>query len=123
MSIDPNTLLAITGVITAIGGGIATLQQVSRSFKKRREAYRRAIIDQAKEEMDLVKQLLEVKIAKIEVELENQKESVSKDLEHLKDSYSNEIQSLGEQIRSLRLDLQSQHSSLVSLLTRLVDNR
>ncbi len=121
MIINSDTILAATAVLTTVGGAWATVRKSITSFNKRRAIYRQSILDQAKQEMNLVKQGLEAKIKEVEIELENQKEAVSKDIGHMKFTYNSEIKMLGQRIEELRQDLLSQHSSLVSLLTKLVD--
>jgi len=123
MVVDGNTVMQAAGAITALGGAWAVIQKVSNSFKRRKALHRQEILKEAREEIESVAQKLEAKINKLENELEIQKESVSKDLEHFKDSYKAEIETIGRQISELRRDLAEQHSSLLTLLTKLVDSR
>ncbi len=123
MVIDSSTILTTAAAVTAIGGAVATIQHIYMNFKRKREHYRQSIVDQAKNELDLMRQSLEIKINNLEAELESQKESVAKDLGFLKETYSNEIKGLAEKIENLRSDLSTQHAGLVALLTRLVDSR
>jgi len=123
MTISNDTIVAATGAIAALGTVWAIIQGISHGLKRRKAAYRQAIIDEAKAEMELVKLLLEEKIRKLEVELETQKQSVQREMAHMGELYNAEIKVLGEKIENLRIDLQAQHANLVGLLTRLVDAR
>jgi hypothetical protein len=122
MVVDISTLFeGAGGAITAVGGLWAGWRHIRYSLQAKKDKYRQDIIDQAKEEMTKIKVVLENKIKVVEIELQTQKESVSKDLSHLKEGYSSEVKILGQRIEELRQDLAVQHGSLVALLTRLVD--
>jgi hypothetical protein len=124
MVIDISTVFeGAGGAITACGGLWAGYRHIRYSMQAKKDKYRQDIIDQAKEEMAKIKVGLENRIKVVEIELQTQKESVSKDLSHLKDSYTSEVKILGQRIEELRQDLVSQHSSLVALLTKLVDSK
>ena len=123
MIVDMSTILTTAGSVTVLGGAFATIQKVLNTFKKKRSAYREAILYQAKEDMSLVKQGLELKIENLEEELKDQKESVSKDLGYMKESYSEKIENLSNKIDELKKDLSDSHNNLVLLITRIVDNK
>ena len=63
MQIDISTAFeGLGGAVTAICGIYAAVRRVSKGYKSRKEAYRQGILDQAKSEMDKVKEELENKI-------------------------------------------------------------
>ena len=62
-------------------------------------------------------------ILDLKLELDTQKENVSRDLGHLREVYNAEIKVLGEKIENLRQDISQQHQALVGLLTKLVDSK
>lgn len=123
MQLDSNSVLegfaAITTVVGGVYAGISYLLSTSRIKK---ESYRKSIIDEANIEMAKIKFKLEEKIKALEIELDNQKENISKDIGHLKEVYNAEIKVLADKIDSLREDIQSQHTSMISLLTKLVNS-
>ena len=120
--LDPNILLAgATGFITVIGAAYTTIKKWILHSKNQKEQYKQDIMKQVRSEANKIRVELEEKIEKVEVELETQKESIYKDLGFLKDSHNAEIRNLSGKIQELRDDLQTQHSQLVALLTRLVD--
>ena len=124
MQIDISTAFeGLGGAVTAIGGIYAALRHLKYSSQNKKNNYRNQILEEGKAEIDKVKEQLEERIRLLEVELKNQKESVSKDFSHLKEVYNQEIRVLGEKIESLRTDLAAQHSNMVALLTKLVDNK
>lgn len=121
---DLTTATGITAaVVTAVGGIYTSYRHVTLGMAIKREKYKEDILNQAKGEMSRIEDKFEEKIKKIEIELESQKLSVSKDLGHMREIYNAEIKTLGEKIDDLRSDLQDQHQSMVALLTRLVNSK
>jgi hypothetical protein len=124
MTIDLNTAIAgITGIVTGLGGIYTGFKHLKASSNRKKEAYKESILCQASQDMEKIRLGLEEKIKIIEIELENQKQNVSKDFEHFKDTHNAEVKVLGEKIESLRQDLSQQHQALVNLLTKLIDSR
>lgn len=123
---DINNLNVVFGVaagaVSAFGGIWAAYRHVVTSNKKKRKAEKDAILEQARSEMAKIEATLNEKIEDLETELQNQKESLSKDLSHLKEVYNAEIRVLADKIDDLRKDLSEQHSSMVALLTKLINN-
>lgn len=123
LATDLNLLAELGTGVAAVGGAVLTIQRIFSNIKKKKDAYRKAILIEAKKELENVRDDLEAKIKQLEIELHNQKESVSKDLAHLKENYTTEIKALGEKIENLRQDLTLAHQSLVTLLTQLVNKK
>lgn len=124
MTIDVTTALEAAGAaVTAIGGVYGLIRHVVASSRRKKEEYRDSILKRAKEEMSRIEAELEEKIKDLKAELEAQKESVSKDLSHLKEIYNAEIKTLGEKIDELRSSLQEHQTSMVALLTKLVNSK
>lgn len=114
------TLEAIASFVAVTGGLYSAYRHISLTLKIKKENERKAILDQARSELDKVSSHLNEKIKDLEIELALAKENITKDFIHMKEIYSAEINELGNKIESLRQDLQSQHSQMVELLTRLV---
>jgi predicted DsbA family dithiol-disulfide isomerase len=124
MVIDVGTAVGIlAGAVSVAGGCFEGYRRLTTASKRKKEIYRQAIIDQASEEMGKVKRELEEKIEHLEEELKDQKANISKDLSHMREIYNAEISVLSEKIDSLRRDLADQHTSMVGLLTKLVNTR
>lgn len=124
MQIDLSTAAEVVGgAVTAVGGIFTLIKQVVASSKKKDEHYKQMILNQASDKIQQVKWELEERINKLEVELTNQKEVVSKDIGWLKESYANEFKNLAEKINDMRSQLNQQHQSLVTLLTDLVNKQ
>lgn len=123
LTTDLNLLVELGAGVATVGGAVLTVMRIFSNIKKKKDAYRRSILSEAKRELENVKDDLEAKIKQLEIELHSQKESVSKDLAHLKENYSFEIKALGDKIENLRQDLTLAHQSLVTLLTQLVNKR
>ena len=109
------------GLVTAVGGIYAGVKRLTANSKKKKEEYRKSILKEATEGVELVKMALEVKIDKIESDLKIQKDSVAKDLGFLRATYNAEVAGLANKIEELREQLNSQHSQLIQLLTKLID--
>lgn len=122
--IDQNSLIEASSGIVAIVGGLYTgIRRLRSSSKAKKIQEREEILLKAMEGADKIREELETKIKIIEMELKNQKESMSKELHAMRDSYNSEIRILGQRIQELKEDLSQQHQSLVGLLTTLVNSR
>lgn len=111
------------GTITAVGGAYSLIRHMFYAAKSKKEQYKQDILKEAKEELSKVELSLNERIKSLEIELDNHKDNISKDLEHMREVYNAEIKVLGSKIDDLRQDLQAQHSSMVALLTKLVNSR
>jgi predicted RNase H-like nuclease (RuvC/YqgF family) len=131
-SIELSTILSLAGAITTVGIAWLTLRKIGKDFRKDRELEAAKIIQVAKEadyklksDLDGIRLVsyneLNTKIAALEARLDNLEQSVEKDLLHVRETFNGEIRNLGEKIEDLRADLQSQHSQLVGLLTKMID--
>jgi hypothetical protein len=121
MQFDVPTMVEALGSLVAVIGGLyTTYRHISLSLKIKKENEKQAILDEAKTELDKVSIELNEKIKDLEIELALAKENITKDFVHMKEIYSAEINELGSKIEALRQDLQSQHSQMIELLTRLV---
>ena len=116
-----NPAFPTLGLITAILTAWYTGQKVVREYRKFRKASTDKILDEAKEYSHSVKDKLEAKITLLEVELNNLKSSVASDILHIKEVQANEIRGLSDKIENLREELRNGHSSLIALLTQLVN--
>lgn len=122
--IIPWTALEATGTaIATFLGAAKAISHMAHKSKAKRESYSQEILDQAKTEMEKIEQDLEVKIKRLEIELEAQKLSVSKEFSYFKQAHNTEIKALAEKIESLRQDISQQHQALVGLLTKLVNTK
>ena len=118
-----STAEAIGGAATAIGSTWAAIKHLKYNRKSKKEKERQEILDTAHEAMSKIEVKLNGRINKLEIELEAQKLSVSRDLDHVKEIYNAEIRNLADKIDSLRQDLGEQHSNMVALLTKLVGSK
>jgi len=122
--IDLNSFLeALAAAITALGGGYTLIRSLWSRHKANKGAYRQEILKEAKEEAEKFKSGLEAKIKDLEVEFKARQDDLEKDLINTKTIYNSEIKLLGQRIQELRQDIQVQHTSLVNLLTKLVNSK
>ena len=116
-----NSVLAPSGILS----GAATLwyygRKVLKEMKKSKEESASKILEEAKQFDKEIKEKLEARIDLLENQLHNLEENVSKDLNHIKETQASEIKNLASKIDELREELRTGHSSLIQLLTRLVD--
>lgn len=122
-SISMGTIIAISGAVTAIGGAYLTMRSIQKDNEKSKEIQAAKILQDAKEEDALLKASLESRISILETSLKNLETSTQKDLEHIRVTQEGEIKHLGERIESLREELRQQHGQLLSLLSKLIDNK
>ena len=124
MAYDLSTILASSAAaITAFSSVWVGLRHIKYSIQSKRDKECQAILDRANEELDKVEAKLGEKIRLLQEELKTHKENLDKDMNHMREIYDGELKNLGNKIDELRKDLSDQHSSMVALLTRLVETR
>lgn len=123
VTMDLNTIGAVCGIFTVVGGAVLTWQKIARNIAKSKKSRDAAILQEAKEAISKVKIELEAGIKANSQELENLKANVDKDLSHLRETYNGEIRNLGQKIEDLRSELRNQHGQLVQLLSKMIENR
>lgn len=102
---------------------IISLQKITKNIKKDRDEREARILQHAKEEDSFLKAKLEARIEKIDAKLQNLELNINKDMTHMRQSYESEIRSLGEKIELLRDELNTRHSSLIELLTKIIGKK
>ena len=116
-----SSVLAPSGILS----GAATLwyygRKILKEIKKSKEESASKILEEAKQFDKEIKEKLEARIDLLENQLHNLEENVSKDINHIKETQASEIKNLASKIDELREELRTGHSSLIQLLTRLVD--
>lgn len=118
-----NAMLPTAGVIITLGTAWLTVKKVAKDAKKDKKEFEAEILQKAKEEIALKEKDLQAKIEAAETRIENLEKSVEKDLAHLRETYNGEIRNLAAKIEDLRSDLRNQHTQMVSLLTKMIDNK
>lgn len=134
MALDQGTIWALLGG----AGGLLTcmyyMQSIVKNFKHDKEAFKAAILQEAKEaiakekaeilaERKVIHAELQNQIKSLENDLDNHKDNVQKDLSHIRETYNGEIRTLGDKIEDLRVELRNQHGQLVGLLSEMIKNR
>ncbi len=112
---------ALAEPIGTISGAVYALYRVSHKLKKDREHENAKILQEAKESVAATKLELDNDIEALKVEIQTLKSSTATELAHIKETNNNEIASLAEKIQLLRDDLRTQHVSLMTLVTKLID--
>lgn len=122
MEVTWEAILAVAGAVTVIGGSWLTIRKIQKDADASKKALSDEILKAAKEE--LVKKELELqsKLDKLNIRVETLEDSVEKDLQHLRETYNGEIRNLGQKIEDLRSELRNQHTQMVGLLTKMIDN-
>ncbi len=123
MELNTQGFIGLAGFITAGCTAIYHIYKIRKVFTADRQEFRQSILDEAKSIGDRSSRELENKIESVESDLENLKYSTQKDVQHLKETYTNEIKNLSERIENLREEIRAGHSSMVTLLTALVEKR
>jgi chromosome segregation ATPase len=117
-----STLLPTAGVLITLGSLYLTVRKIQKDGDKAKKEQAAEILQAAKEEIALKDKDLSAKLAALDTRIETLESSVEKDLQHLRETYNGEIRNLGQKIEDLRSELRNQHTQMVSLLTKMIDN-
>lgn len=127
MVLEWQTVLSVFGGISTIVGTYFVIMRIRLSNKqekqKEKDTEKAAILQTVKEEIAAFVSDLEGKINLLKSDTQNLEENTGKDLQHLKETYNGEIKDLGQKIENLRSDLRHQHTQMIQLLTKLIDNK
>jgi prefoldin subunit 5 len=118
-----NAMLPTAGVIITLGTAWLTVRKIAKDAEKTKKEHAAEILQQAKEEIALKERDLQAKIDAAQTRIETLERSVEKDLAHLRETYNGEIKNLAAKIEDLRGDLRNQHTQMVSLLTKMINNK
>ncbi len=119
---DISAMLPAAGVIITLGSAYLTIRKIQKDAEKTKKEQAAEILQKAKEEMALKSKDMEAKILSAEDRIDALEKSVEKDLAHLRETYNGEIRNLGQKIEDLRSELRGQHTQMVTLLTKMIDN-
>lgn len=115
--------LEITGLIGAVMAAWTLPWKISRDMRKEREAEAAKVLQAAKENDSKVRAEFEAKVNLLELEVQNLKHDVDKDLAHIKETYNGALANLGQKIEDLRDELRQHHTNLLSLLTKMAQDK
>jgi hypothetical protein len=116
-----NLILAPLGVVSAVFTTWYSILEVKKQLAKSHKITADKILQEAREQTELVKTHLESKINTLELEVSNLKSNIERDFLNLKETHSVELKNLSEKIELLREELKDQSKNVLNLLTRLVD--
>lgn len=122
MEITWEAILAVSGAISAIGGAWMTVRKIAKNAEDEKKRHAAEILQIAKEEISEKEKEIKAKIEALDTRIETLEHSVDKDLQHMRETYNSEIRNLGQKIEDLRSELRNQHTQMVSLLTKMIDN-
>ena len=122
MEITWEAILAVAGAITVIGGSWLTVRKIQQGADASKKALSEEILKAAREELAVKEKDLQARLNQLDTRIETLETSVDKDLQHLRETYNGEIRNLGQKIEDLRSELRNQHTQMVSLLTKMIDN-
>lgn len=117
-----SAMLPTAGVIITLGTAYLTVRKIQKDADKTKKENAAEILQQAKEEIALKEKDLGAKLAALDARIDTLETSVDKDLQHLRETYNGEIRNLGQKIEDLRSELRNQHTQMVTLLTKMIDN-
>lgn len=122
MEVTMEAVLAVAGAISVIGGAWLTVRKVTKDSETQKKEQAEAILKTAREELAAKEMALQARLNALDTRIETLESSVDKDLQHLRETYNGEIRNLGQKIEDLRSELRNQHTQMVSLLTKMIDN-
>lgn len=117
------TIISLAVAITTLGGAWLTIRRIARDAEKSKKQHAAAILQSAKEADQSIKLRLESKIHDLEKQMDALKIGIEKDMSHLRETYNGEIKFLGQKIEALREEVRNQHGQLVTLLTKMIENK
>lgn len=117
-----NALLPTAGVIITLGTAWLTIRKIAKEAAKTKKEQAAEILQQAKEEIAIKEREIHAQLKENENRIEALEKSVEKDLQHMRETYNGEIRNLGQKIEDLRSELRNQHTQMVSLLTKMIEN-
>lgn len=123
MEVTWEAILAVAGAFSVIGGAWITIRKIQKDAEESKKKHATEILESAKEEILLKEKDLQAQLVAIKVRIDSLESNVEKDLQHLRETYNGEIRNLGMKIEELRSDLRNQHMQMVSLLTKMIDNK
>lgn len=109
--------------LATILGLFLSVYKLKRGFKDELESETSKAIQNAKDMAESDVKLLKLQIDNLSKEINRLDESFQKDVAHIRETYNSEIRNLGVKIEDLREEVRTQHSQLVTLLTKLVSER
>lgn len=122
MEVTWEAILAVAGAFSVIGGAWITIRKIQKDAEESKKKHATEILESAKEEILLKEKDLQAQLVAIKVRIDSLESNVEKDLQHLRETYNGEIRNLGQKIEDLRSELRNQHTQMVSLLTKMIDN-
>lgn len=115
-------LMPAAGAVITLGTAYLTIKKIAKDAKKDKKEQSAEILHAAKEEDVLMRSELQNEINEMKFRIESMEKSIEKDISHLKETYGGEMKSLSDKIEHLRDELRSQHSNIVGLLSKMIDN-
>lgn len=122
MEITWEAILAVAGAFSVIGGAWLTVRKIAKDSETQKKEQAASILKAASEEIALKEQALQAKLTALDTRIETLEVSVEKDLQHMRETYNSEIRNLGQKIEDLRSELRNQHTQMVQLLTKMIEN-
>lgn len=110
----------VVGVLIAIAGGWLTVSKIKTAFMNEIHERIEKEVQNARNIAEGDLKSVELKIDNLSKDIDNLEKKIEGDIDNVKSIYNSEIKSLAEKIESLRDQVQTQHSQLVDLLTRLI---
>lgn len=129
MDLTWEAILLVSGAVTAVGGSWLTVRKIQKDSEASKEknqeeilAKSQAQIDKAIGERKLIQKEFEGRLSELEQDIAAHKAAVEKDFAHVRETYNGEIRNLGQKIEDLRSELRNQHTQMVTLLTKMIEN-
>lgn len=123
MEVTWESILAVAGAISIIGGSWLTIRKIQKDADASKKALSDEILKSAKEELALKEKDFNARLIALDTRIDSLEHNVEKDLSHLKETYNGELKNLANKIEDLRGELKQQHVSVVNLLSKMIDKQ
>ena len=120
--IDNGMLGTVLISLGTIGSVVWTFTRLKKNFQDEIDAKTKNAIKLAEAAVDSKVQGVENQLEALKRDLENLETSVQKEISFVKATYNSEIKNLSDKIEHMRDELRSQHTNLLTLISKLVDS-
>jgi hypothetical protein len=118
-----NLIVPVGSILFGIVSAWLTFLQLKKHYMEEIESKIEQSSLNSSKDLKSEAELLKHKIDSIESHMIKIEESVSKEIEYVKEAYKGEIKNLGEKIENLREEVRNQHTQLIGLLTKLIQEK
>lgn len=116
-----NLIIPVMGALAALAAAYHQINKLKKEFKKEMNKDTSATIELMKKTSENDLNFLKMRVEELDKDIKQLEKNMDKEMDHLKEVYSNELKGLSVKVDELRDEIRTSHSSLISLLTKMID--